>query len=158
MKLRAIALSTALLAIAAGENSAYAAQNVKVGALRCDIAAGLGLIIASRKEIQCNFVSTQGRAEKYYGVIEKLGIDIGATNGGVLAWNVFAPIAGMKRHALAGKYAGADASASLGVGLGANILLGGSKRSFALQPISLELQSGVALAAGVTSLTLRSDK
>ena len=38
--------------------------------------------------------------------------------------------------------------------VGANALVGGRDRSLALQPLSGEAQSGLALAAGVASLTL----
>jgi hypothetical protein len=56
--------------------------------------------------------------------------------------------------ALAGTYAGAGAEATAGVGLGANVLVGGSGKAFSLQPISVEGQVGVNIAAGVTRVTL----
>ena len=102
----------------------------------------------------CTFHSAGGRREYYEGTIRKFGIDIGATAAGVLAWEVFAPTAGRLRGALAGDYVGVDASATIGAGIGANALMGGFDRSIALQPISVEAQTGVALAAGVASLTL----
>ena len=158
MKLRAVTLAVALLALASSNHFALAKQSAKVGALRCDVSEGLGLILASKKSIRCKFTSLHGRSESYHGKIEKLGIDIGVTKGGILAWDVFAPTAGPRRHALVGKYVGVDASFAVGAGLGANILVGGSKRSFTLQPVSVEAQSGLALAAGVASLTLHSGK
>ena len=88
-------------------------------------------------------------------MIRKFGIDIGATNQGVLAWDVLAPFRGPRRGALAGQYVGADASVTVGAGVGANALVGGFNRSVTLQPLSLEVQSGLALAAGVASLELR---
>ena len=133
-----------------------AEQTVKIGALRCDVGVGLGLIIASSKEMICIFTSARGHSERYSGMVRKFGIDIGATNRGVLAWAVFAPTAGSKRGALAGDYVGVDASVTLGAGVGANALVGGFDRSFTLQPLSVEIQSGVALAAGVASMTLHS--
>jgi hypothetical protein len=134
---------------------ASADQHVKVGALRCEVSAGLGLIITSSKELSYAFTSMHGWREHYYGRIHKFGVDLGATDGGVLAWDVFAPVEGPRRHALAGEYGGVDASATVGVGVGANILVGGSGRAFTLQPLSVEGQTGLALAAGVESLTLR---
>jgi hypothetical protein len=134
---------------------ASAAEHVKVGDLRCEISGGLGLIITSSKELRCAFISEHGWREHYYGRIRKFGLDLGATDGGVLAWDVFAPVDGPRRHALAGDYAGVDASASVGVGAGANVLVGGSRRAFTLQPLSVEGQTGLAIAAGVESLTLR---
>lgn len=135
---------------------ATAAQNVKVGALRCEVSAGLGLIVTSSEELSCAFTSPRGRREHYYGRIRKFGLDIGATDRGVIAWDVFAAIEGPRRHALAGDYGGLDASATIGVGVGANALVGGSDRAFTLQPLSVQGQTGLALAAGVESLTLRS--
>lgn len=89
---------------------------------------------------------------------QKFGLDIGQTSRGVLAWAVFAPTSGPRRGALAGDYAGADASVTVGAGLGANVLVGGFDRSFTLQPLSVEAQSGLALAAGVASMTLRAGR
>ena len=103
----------------------------------------------------CTYTSTQGYVEHYTGTISKFGLDIGVTDRGVLAWAVFAPTEGTRRHALAGEYVGVSASATAGAGLGANALIGGSERSIALQPFSIEAQTGVALSAGVASLTLQ---
>jgi len=136
-------------------SSAASAESAKVGELRCEVSSGFGLIIASSKEIACTFTSAHGRSEHYYGKIEKFGLDIGATNAGVLVWDVFSAIAGGHRGALAGHYAGADASATVGAGVGVNALVGGSDRAFTLQPLSVQGQTGLALAAGVESLTLR---
>ena len=134
---------------------ASAAENVKVGDLRCEVSAGLGLIIMSTKEIECAFHSANGGTEHYYGKIRKFGLDIGATNAGVLNWTVFSATEGPRHDALAGDYEGVDASATVGAGLGANALVGGSNRAFALQPLSIQGQTGLAHAAGVESLTLR---
>jgi len=132
-----------------------AVERVKVGDLRCDVSAGLGLIITSTKEIECAFVTPRGMTEHYYGKIRKFGLDLGATNAGVLNWAVFSETEGSRHDALAGDYEGVDASATVGAGLGANALVGGSNRAFALQPFSVQGQSGLAISAGVESLTLR---
>ena len=134
------------------------ADELKVGVLRCDVAGGLGLIITSTKPMACIFHSARGSSERYSGVIRKFGIDIGETSRGVLAWDVFAPTAGRSRGGLAGDYAGVDASAAVGAGVGANALVGGFGRSITLQPFSIEVQSGLALSAGVASMTLRSGR
>jgi hypothetical protein len=155
MNLRAATLAVALVALSALAQPALAQSNVKVGALRCDVAGGLGMIITSAKDMRCVYTSSRGYAERYTGTIRKFGLDIGQTGRGVLTWAVFAPTAGPGRGALAGDYVGADASVALGAGLGANALVGGFQRSFTLQPLSVEAQSGVALAAGVASMTLR---
>ena len=154
MNIRAVLCIAALTAVAAAQ-PASAQTNVKVGALRCEVSGGLGLIIASSKDMECRFTSAAGYTEHYYGTIRKFGLDIGATNAGILGWDVFPPTLGPRRHALAGDYAGVDASATVGAGLGANVLVGGLDRSFALQPLSIQTQTGLALAAGVASLTLR---
>ena len=155
MKFRISTLAVAMVGLSALAQPAFAQSEIKVGTLRCDVAGGLGLIITSAKEMSCVFTSARGYRERYYGTIRKFGLDIGATGRGVLAWGVFAPTAGPRRGALAGDYAGADASVTVGAGLGANALVGGFDRSFTLQPLSIEVQSGVALAAGVAALTLR---
>ena len=155
MKFRSlmIAVVAAVLPSLAAPASADAA--VKIGTLRCDVAGGLGLIITSSKEMRCFFSSPHGYREGFYGTIRKFGLDLGATSRGVLAWAVFAPTAGPRHGALAGDYVGADASVAVGAGVGANALVGGFDRSFTLQPLSIEMQSGFALAAGVASLSLR---
>ncbi len=155
MKFRSltIAIVAAVLPVLAAPP--FAEAGVKIGTLRCDVSGGLGLIITSSKEMRCFFNSARGYCELYYGTIRKFGLDLGATSHGVLAWAVFAPTAGARRGALAGDYVGADASVAVGAGVGANALVGGFDRSFTLQPLSVEVQSGLALAAGVASLSLR---
>ena len=131
------------------------AEQVKVGRLQCEVSAGLGMIIASSKAMECRFVPVRGRAESYHGFIKRFGLDLGGTDRGVLVWDVFAPTAGRLRNALAGDYSGLGASATLGVGLGANGLMGGSSREVSLQPISLQVQTGLNIAAGVAAMELR---
>ena len=113
----------------AGITSPATAQSnqTQVGMLTCKTAANVGLIIGSRQKLQCTFTPSTGGAPDYYtGTIGRLGLDIGVTAGGVLGWAVFAPSTGVPRGALAGKYGGASGQASLGVGVGANALFGGS--------------------------------
>lgn len=156
MRIRSLTIAIAAAVLPALAAPAPAEAAVKVGTLRCDVSGGLGLIITSSKEMRCFFGSIHGYRERYYGTVRKFGLDLGATSHGVLAWTVFAPTAGTPRGALSGDYVGAAASVAVGAGVGANALVGGFDRSFTLQPISVEVQSGVALAAGVASLTLRS--
>jgi hypothetical protein len=135
---------------------AAAQDRVKAGTLVCDVSGGIGLIIASQKQVQCEFNPDQpGPREAYYGTISKFGLDIGATSGGQMVWAVFAP-SSRGFGALAGTYSGATAEATVVVGLGANALIGGSNRTVALQPLSVTGQTGLNLAAGVASLELRS--
>jgi hypothetical protein len=158
MSRRILSSIAALAAAIAITQSALAQERPKVGALRCEVSSGLGLIVTSAKEMRCVFTSSRGYSERYFGMVRKFGLDLGRTNRGVLAWEVFAPMQGPRRGALAGDYVGVDASATVGVGVGANALLGGSGRSIALQPLSVQAQTGLALAAGVTSLTLRAER
>ncbi len=147
-------LAAAFVALTAFAHPAVA-QQAKVGTLRCEVSGGLGMIITSAKEMRCIFTSARGFRERYYGTIRKFGLDIGATQRGFMTWAVFAPTEGPRRGALAGEYGGADASVTVGAGVGANALVGGSDRSIMLQPLSVQTQTGLDFAAGVASLRLR---
>jgi hypothetical protein len=148
----------AVLALGLTASPALAAsKGVKIGMLTCNVDGGVGMIIGSSKGVDCVFEGTVGKRERYTGSIGKLGLDIGVTGKGVMAWAVFAP-GKLKAGALAGRYVGASAEASIAVGLGANVLVGGSDKSIALQPLSIQAQTGLNLAAGVASLTLKRAK
>ena len=101
-----------------------------------------------------SFPNGGGPPEAYVGVMGTIGLDVGITAGGVMAWGVLAPTAGPKRGALAGTYVGASGAIGVGVGVGANLLFGGTGRSIALQPLSVEGSVGINLSLGVSSLTL----
>lgn len=134
--------------------TASAQPAVEVGVLNCTVSGGAGFIIGSSKQLDCVFQSG-GQREPYLGRIDKFGIDVGATSTGVMAWAVFAPTAhGVGPGALAGDYGGVTGEATIGVGLGANVLVGGSKRSIALQPLSVGAQKGLNLAVGIAALAL----
>ena len=154
MNIRPLLCAAFLAVLMPTAQMAIAQQGVKVGALRCNVSGGLGLIITSSKEMSCIFTSVSGNQEPYYGTIRKFGLDIGATDEGILAWDVFAPSEGPEPGALAGDYVGVGASATVGAGVGANVLVG-SQRSITLQPLSVQAQTGLALAGGVAALTLR---
>ena len=93
--------------------------------------------------------------DRYVATIRKVGVDLGITQESALAWGVFAPVARLGPGDLAGDYVGAQGSASIGVGAGGNALIGGSNNTIALQPLSLQGQVGLNLAAGLESLELR---
>jgi len=134
---------------------AQAPNRTKVGTLTCDISGGIGLIIASHKDVVCMFTPSQpGPREVYTGSINKFGLDIGATAGGEMIWAVYAPTT-RKFGALAGHYGGASGEATVGAGVGANVLIGGSNRTVSLQPVSVQGQIGLNLAVGVAELNLR---
>lgn len=131
------------------------AERTKVGTLTCDISAGIGIIIASKKDVSCMFTpSRPGPREVYVGSISKFGLDLGATTGGEMIWAVYAP-SNRRFGALAGHYVGATAEATVGAGVGANVLVGGSNRTVTLQPLSVQGQTGLNVAAGVAGLSLR---
>jgi len=126
---------------------------VKVGTLSCHQEGGWGLIIGSTRSVRCSFDNGY-RVEHYAGSITRMGVDIGYLRSGTLVWSVIAPHVDTPRGALAGHYGGITAGAAVGVGLGANALVGGLDRSFALQPVSVEGTTGLEVAAGVGGMTL----
>ncbi|MGN6515875.1 MAG: DUF992 domain-containing protein, partial [Rhizomicrobium sp.] len=132
------------------------ALGVKVGVLTCHVDGGWGYVLGSSKDVNCNYHPNHGMEDYYSGSISKFGVDIGYTRSATIIWDVIAPASRPNRPgALAGDYAGATASASVVVGAGAHVLLGGFDRSFALQPVSVEGNSGLDIAAGIGALTLR---
>jgi hypothetical protein len=131
------------------------AQRVRTGVLNCDVSAGIGLIIGSQRTVNCLFTpDVPGPQEGYFGTITKFGLDVGATAGGSMVWAVYADTS-RGYGFLAGDYAGASGEATVAVGLGANVLVGGSNRTVALQPLSIQGQVGLNLALGVASLSIR---
>ncbi len=132
------------------------AQSTKVGVLTCKTSASIGLIVGSHQKIHCSFApDAGGPPENYTGYINRLGLDLGIRGGGVMVWGVVVPTNGVPHGALAGTYAGAAADASLGLGAGAKVLIGGSHRAITLQPLSVSGQVGVNLALGVAGLKLQ---
>ncbi|WP_398479773.1 DUF992 domain-containing protein [Tardiphaga sp.] len=135
--------------------SAQAQQPVQLGVLNCRGGASVGFIVGSVTNLGCVLTGT-GRADQpYVATIRKVGLDIGITQETALAWAVFAPVNYSGQGDISGNYAGAQGSASFGVGLGANVLVGGSQNSIALQPLSLQGSTGINIAAGLESLELR---
>ena len=156
MKSLSALVALALLSLAAVSAQSQPAGYAPAGALNCAMSPSVGLIIVGGQELRCVFTPTVGIPENYVGRITTVGIDIGVTTGGMLGWSVL--MAGSTSYppaALGGNYVGAGADASVVVGGGANILLGGNNRAFALQPLSAQAQTGVNVSAGLTSLELR---
>ena len=132
-----------------------ARNGVKIGYLTCDIGGGVGYVLGSAKEVSCVFTSTDGESrDAYTGAIRKMGIDLGFTTRGKMVWAVFAPTAGYHTGSLGGLYQGATAEATVGAGIGANILVGGTSGSIHLQTVSVQGQLGLNVAATGTSMTL----
>lgn len=148
------AVAAGALAFAGAADAAP--HGVKVGTLTCNVASGWGFVFGSSKDLRCTFRPNSHTAEHYTGSISKFGVDIGYTEGGVLVWGVFAPSSDVRAGALEGDYAGATASATVGVGVGANVLVGGLDKSIALQPLSVEGNKGLNVAAGIGAISLKS--
>ena len=130
------------------------AAQLRVGVLECIVDPGIGFIVASSKSLKCTFTPSTGAPERYAGRISKLGLDIGVTGRSIIVWAVFAGQSGYSPWSLAGNYFGISAQASVALGVGANALVGGSDKSLVLQPISVQAQMGLNLAAGVAGMTL----
>lgn len=151
-------LTTCVLAAAVLSGS-HAQERIELGELECFVDAGTGFIIGSQKDISCVFNSyaSEDIVDNYFGVINKFGLDIGSTQESYIKWIVVAPTdSPFTKGFLHGDYVGASASATFAVGLGANVLIGGSSKTFALQPISLQSQKGLNIAAGIAEIELRS--
>lgn len=134
-------------------------MGVELGVLDCAIGGGTGFIFGSTKDLSCTFTSADQTfaPESYFGVVNRYGLDIGTTKQSVMQWLVLTPLANIYAPgALAGDYVGASAELTAAVGAGANLLVGGPRQAFTLQPLSLQTQTGVNLAIGVSQFQLRS--
>jgi hypothetical protein len=152
-----VGLVAAMMAFMSAAPTAQAAESgVKVGVLTCNVSSGWGFVVGSSKDVNCVFAPADAHAkrERYTGKISKFGADIGYSSAGVMVWAVLAPATNMKSGALAGQYAGVTGGAAVGVGANAHVLVGGLDKSISLQPVSIEGESGLNVAAGVEALTL----
>ncbi len=140
-----------------GNLPAEAENSVNVGALSCHVSGGVGFIFGSSKDLDCIFKHPNGETERYTGEINKYGVDIGFTTESRIIWGVFAP-GQVSKGSLAGHYGGVSGEVELGLGLGANVLLGGSSKQIALQPLSVTGGIGLNVAAGIASITLEAGK
>ena len=129
-------------------------NSIRQGVLTCRTSASVGLIIGSRQQLRCQFRSDKGRTQNYVGRIGRLGLDLGVTAGGIMTWAVLTSTAHIPPRALVGTFVGASGDVSVGVGVGANVLVGGTRNTVSLQPLSVEGQVGVNLALGVARMTL----
>ena len=146
---------TVLVASLAGAQAQQPMNRVQVGVLECRGGASIGFIVGSVTNLGCVLRINGLPEDRYIATIRKVGVDLGITQESALAWGVWAPVARLGPGDLTGNYAGAQGSASVGVGLGGNVLVGGSDNSIALQPLSVQGQVGLNVAAGLESLELR---
>ena len=152
---RLITLAGMAAALAASVTGASAQERVQVGVLECRGGASVGFIVGSVTNLGCVLRVDGVPEDRYVATIRKVGVDLGITQETALAWGVFAPTRRLGPGDLSGNYAGAQGSATIGVGAGGNVLVGGSNNSIALQPLSLQGQVGLSVAAGLESLELR---
>ena len=129
----------------------------QVGSLMCKVNPNIGFIIVGHQPMECTYTQTLTPAPPQYydGAINTVGLDIGVSAGSLLGWGVFAPTSGVAPGALAGEYVGVTGDVGLGIGGGANLLMGGSARTFALQPLSMQGSIAVNAVLGLSSLKLR---
>jgi len=144
------------LTAASTDSHAQAAGWTQIGMLSCKLNPSIGFVIFGHQSMECQFTQN-GRfpPQVYEGALNTVGIDIGVSAGGVLAWGVLAPTAGPPPGALAGEYVGATGEIGVGLGAGVNVLVGGSGRSFALQPLSVEGSVAINVTLGLSGLQLR---
>ncbi|HEV7274789.1 MAG TPA: DUF992 domain-containing protein [Devosiaceae bacterium] len=148
-------IAAALAAMVLSAGGAQAASRVEVGRLSCSVEPGVGLILGSQKDMTCHFIRRGHKTEVYGGTISKIGLDIGFTDQTRIEWLVFSgSTANVTSRSLAGTYVGGSSEATIGVGLGGNWLIGGSRRGFALQPLSIQAQTGLNLSVAFAGLTL----
>jgi len=154
---RFILLAAAAIGMLAapGANAQQPITRVQVGVLECRGGASIGFVVGSVTNLGCVLRVDGVPDDRYIATIRKVGLDLGITQESALAWGVYAPVARLGPGDLSGDYVGAQGSATLGVGVGGNVLVGGSANSIALQPLSVQGQVGVNVAAGLASLELR---
>jgi hypothetical protein len=154
--IRVRAIAYAFLAVLFSTATAQARLPFRIGGLTCNTDPRVGLVLGSRQDMRCVFTaSTTGQQYVYRGTIRRIGVDIGVTRDGTLFWAVLARNSQIGQGTLRGNYVGASGNVAVGLGLGAKVLIGGSRRTITLQPLSVEGQIGLNLAVGVANLTLR---
>jgi hypothetical protein len=151
----AVAAAAASLLAACTTDGPSEPPRVQAGTLSCSVAPGTAFIFGSTREINCFYTRADGQTERYVGEIQRWGVDVGYTNAATVIWAVVAGTRDLAPGALAGDYGGVSAAVTPGIGGAANVLVGGSNRSIALQPVSVEGNTGLNLAAGIGSIRLR---
>jgi hypothetical protein len=152
--MRISTLGITIAALAAPIASANAVPAVRAGVLQCQGGQNVGFVVGSSTSLECVFQSEGRRPEPYLATVHRFGLDLGVTDQTRLTWAVNAPTGRVGRGDLAGNYGGVGANASVGIGGGGNFLVGGPANSYALQPISVQGQTGLNVAAGVANIEL----
>jgi Protein of unknown function (DUF992) len=152
--MRLSTLSIALVALVLPIASANALPPVRAGILQCEGGQNVGFVVGSATSLQCLFESAGHRPEPYVATLHRFGLDLGITQQTKFSWAVSAPTNRIGQGQLAGNYGGFGANASVGVGGGSNFLVGGPANSYALQPLSVQGQTGLNVAAGIANIEL----
>ena len=150
-----VAAAALAMLVASSAGAQAPMTRVQIGVLECRGGASVGFIVGSVTHLGCVLRAEGMPDDRYVATIRKVGLDLGITQESALAWGVFAPVVRLGPGDLSGNYVGAQGSATLGVGIGGNVLVGGSANSIALQPLSVQGQVGIGIAAGLESLELR---
>ena len=150
----AVLAACAIAAVPGPARANVGVAGVTAGWLNCNIGSGWGFGLGSSRAVSCVYTPAAGVPQRYVGEMKKFGVDLGYLSGGSMEWAVVAPISDLAPGALAGDYLGATGSASVGIGVGANVLFGGFHRSVSLQPVSVEGNQGFDVAGGIGDLTL----
>src|SRR3954468_23933397 len=153
--MRLLTLTIATLALMAPIAAASALPPVRAGILQCRGGQNVGFVVGSVTSFECVFQSEGRRPEPYVATVRRYGVDLGFTDQTRFAWAVNAPVGRIGRGELAGNYGGVGANASVGVGFGGNFLVGGPSNAYALQPISVQGQTGLNVAAGIAGVELQ---
>jgi hypothetical protein len=153
--MRVSTITIAIAALGASIASANAQTPVRAGLLQCQGGQNVGFVVGSVTSLECVFRSEGRRPEPYIATVHRIGLDLGVTEQTQLSWTVNAPNSRLGRGELAGSYGGVGANASIGVGGGGNFLVGGPANAYALQPISLQGQTGLNVTAGIAGLELQ---
>ena len=155
MRLSTLSIAIASLVASFATANALPQPQFRAGVLQCEGGQNVGLVVGSQTSLECVFQSQDRRPEPYLATVRRFGLDIGITDQTRLSWAVTAPTTRVARGDLAGNYGGVGANASVGVGGGGNFLVGGPENSYALQPISVQGQTGLNVAAGVADIELQ---
>jgi Protein of unknown function (DUF992) len=144
----------AITTLVASFATANAQQRVQLGVLECEGGQNVAFVVGSVASLQCVFQGEGQRPEAYVANIHRFGVDLGFTQQTKFSWAAYGPTAQIGPGGLAGHYGGVGANASVGVGFGGNFLLGGQANAYALQPVSIQGQTGLNVAAGVADVDL----
>src|ERR1700726_2137797 len=154
MRLSTLSIAVASLVASLASANALPQPQFRAGILECEGGQNVGFVVGSMTSLECVFQSEGHLPEPYIATVHRFGLDLGVTDQTRLSWAVNAPTGRGGRGDLAGNYGGVGANASVGVGGGGNFLVGGPQNSYALQPLSVQGQTGLNVAAGVADIEL----